>query len=112
MGGDFVKDGPVFPGEIRYELTMKNLIFAISLMTTSLVFACPDLSGTYAVCRSRNNVLIEGTDLIIKYIPVPHVDLFQISFLPDGSLTREEILISGNGVPAKKKLGGINRHQI
>ena len=100
MGGDSVKDRPVFPREFGYELSMKKLIFAISLITTS-AFACPDLSGTYSVCRSRNNILIEGTDLTVKYTPIPHVNLFQISFLPDGSSTREEILLPGNGVPVK-----------
>ncbi len=106
MGGDFTKDRPVFPREVGYEFPMKNLIFAISLITSSLAIACPDLSGTYAVCRSKNNVLIEGTDLTIKYIPIPHVNLFQISFLPDGTSEREEILLSGNGVPAKKSWVG------
>ena len=105
MGGNSAKDRPVFPREVRYELFMKKLIFAIALITTS-AFACPDLSGTYAVCRSQKNILIEGTDLIVKFIPIPHVGLFQFSFLPDGNSEREEMLISGNGVPAKKSWVG------
>lgn len=86
-----------FPREIRYELPMKNLIFAITLITSFSSFACPNLGGNYQVCRSQKNILIEGTDLKVQQIPVPHMSIFKFSMLPDGSREREEFTFAANG---------------
>lgn len=79
---------------------MKQIIIALFFVTTS-VFACPELEGDYAVCRSQRNILIEGTELKVKKIVVPGNTFYQFSFLADGNLEREEVFFPANGVPVK-----------
>ncbi len=78
-----------FPKEFGYELRMKKLIFAISLITTFSASACPDLGGNYQVCSSRNGILEEGS-LSVKQIPVPY-PVFHFS------MNGEEITFAATG---------------
>ena len=80
---------------------MKKLIMATILLTSFAQAACPDLSGHYALCRSHQNVLIEGTDLEVKKIDVPNNTFYKFSMLADGNLEREEITFPANGVTVK-----------
>lgn len=80
---------------------MKNIIFAISLISSFSTFACPNLGGNYQVCRSQKNILIEGTDLKVQQIPVPHMTIFKFSMLPDGSREHEEVMFVASGAQMK-----------
>lgn len=80
---------------------MKKLIPTLLFVTSFAHAACPDLSGHYAVCRSNRNVLIEGTDLVVKKIDVPGNTFYNFSMLADGYLEREEITFPANGVTVK-----------
>jgi hypothetical protein len=84
---------------------MKNIIFFISILTTS-VYGCPELGGNYQVCRSQKNILIEGTDLVVKQIPVPNMTVFKMSMLPDGSREREEVMFVASGAQMKDSWTG------
>lgn len=79
---------------------MKQLFTALLFVTTS-AFACPELQGDYAVCRSERNILIEGTALKVKKILVPGNTFYKFSFLADGNTEREEVFFPANGVPVK-----------
>lgn len=79
---------------------MKHLLFAVLFLSTAAGAACPELQGEYAVCRSRRNILIEGT-LTVKKINVPGNTFYQFSLLPDGTSEREEVFFPANGVPVK-----------
>lgn len=80
---------------------MKHLIFVMLFLSTAASATCPELQGEYAVCRSKKNILIEGTALTVKKIIVPGNTFFQFSYLPDGATSREEIFFPANGVPVK-----------
>lgn len=80
---------------------MKNLILIAASFTTLAHAACVDLSGTYYVCRSNQNVLIEGTDLTVKTIRVPGNTFYNFDFLSDGQAEREQLTFPANGVEVK-----------
>jgi len=81
---------------------MKQFFSALFFISTAATAAvCPDLQGEYALCRSKRNILIEGTALTVKKINVPGNTFYQFSFLPDGHSQREEIFFPANGVPVK-----------
>lgn len=80
---------------------MKNLTLILTLIVSSSTFACVDLSGTYAVCRTENNILIEGTDMVVKTISVPNNTFYQFDYLPDGYSSREKVLFPANRVEVK-----------
>lgn len=64
---------------------------------------CPNLTGQYAVCRSRSNVLIESTDLRVAQRSDSGIERYSISFLPDGSLQREAYELVADGVPVAEE---------
>lgn len=76
---------------------MKYLIFA-SAFISSVAMACPDLSGTYAVCRSKNNILIESTDLVVEQQVVNGDTHYSLSYLQDGTSQREGYTLIADGV--------------
>jgi hypothetical protein len=78
---------------------MKNLIFAISLISLPAL-SCPNLGGTYQVCRSQKNILIEGTDLKVEQYTGSSTAVFKMSMLPDGSRDREVTTLIANGSEA------------
>lgn len=78
---------------------MKTLMTALLFISTAAAATCPDLQGEYALCRSKRNILIEGTSLTVRKIVVPGNTFYQFSFLPDGQSNREEIFFPANGVP-------------
>ncbi len=80
---------------------MKKFPIILVFLTTFAQAACPDLAGHYALCRSNRNVLIEGTDMVVKKIDVPNNTFYKISMLADGNLEREEITFPANGVTVK-----------
>lgn len=80
---------------------MRRLVLLTSLFAFSAL-ACPDLTATYAVCRSKNNVMIESTDLRISQTAEAGVTRYQISFLADGSTSREAYELVANGIPVRE----------
>jgi hypothetical protein len=81
---------------------MKKLTLIVALISfNSFAFTCPDLSGKYAVCRSKKNILLEGTDLNVKKTEVPGNTFYSFSFLQDGNVERSQVLFPANGIPVK-----------
>ena len=80
---------------------MKKLILLLAVITFNSFAACVDLSGVYPLCRSHNNDLIEGVDMRVRKIDVPHNTFYEFDFLPDGDSTREKVLFPANGVQVK-----------
>lgn len=78
---------------------MKTFII-LSFISLSSFAACPDLSGHYPVCRSKENILIEGV-LSVKKIEVPGNTFYKMDLTPDGSSEVEEVFFPANGVPVK-----------
>lgn len=71
------------------------------LFTVNSFAACVDLSGTYAVCRTEKNILIEGTDMVVKTINVPNNTFYQFDYLPDGYSEREKVIFPANRVEVR-----------
>jgi hypothetical protein len=70
-------------------------------MSFSSFAACVDLSGEYSLCRSRNNILIEGSDMKVRKIDVPHNTFYSFDFLPDGNREREVLTFPANRTTVK-----------
>lgn len=82
---------------------MKKLIItALALISTS-VLACPDLAGNYSVCRSKNNILIESTDLVVEQTEVSGVTHYSISYLQDGTSDRQGYTLIADGQSVKEE---------
>lgn len=79
---------------------MKTFIL-LALISVNSFAACVDLSGEYALCRSRNNDLIEGVDMRVRKIDVPHNTFYEFDYLPDGQSEREKTFFPANGVQVK-----------
>lgn len=78
---------------------MKALSLSI-LFAALPAWSCPQLSGSYKVCRSKNNILIESTDLTVKQSRgVDGHERFAISFLQDGTTERQSYELVANQVP-------------
>lgn len=60
-------------------------------------FACPNLAGTYAVCRSQNHILTESTNLKVDQSTVDGVNHFAVSFLAEGASDRESYVLVADG---------------
>lgn len=80
---------------------MKYQILIPLLVTSFAHAACVDLQGEYSLCRSRNNVLIEGSDMKVKTINVPHNTFYSFDYLPDGHRERDVVTFPANRVPVK-----------
>lgn len=81
---------------------MKYLIVASILISTA-AFSCPDLSGTYAFCRSKNNILIESTDLVVDQQILNGITHYSLSYLQDGMTDRDGYTLIADGIPSKEE---------
>ncbi len=80
---------------------MKKITLLFAFISLHSYAACVDLSGHYAVCRTERNILIEGTDMVVKTIYLPGHTLYEFDYLPDGYSEREKVLFPANRNPAK-----------
>lgn len=81
---------------------MKALSLILAL-TSFRAFACPDLAGEFAVCRSKNNVSIEGVDMIVRNTMNEGVRHYTFDFLPDGYTERSKERYEVSRFPARKE---------
>lgn len=64
--------------------------------------ACPNLVGEYSVCRTKKNILIESTNLVVTETMNEGIKFIKFDTLPDGQNEREVTRYQITGKPIAK----------
>lgn len=75
---------------------MRALWPSIVFVSTS-VFACPDLSGKYAVCRSLNDNSVLSTDMIVTQTTRNKITTFNVAATNASTQERETEIYKADG---------------
>ncbi len=80
---------------------MKKILF-LAMFVVVHAQACPNLSGDYSVCRSKQNILIESTDMKAIQVTQNSITTYTFDSLPDGENQREIVTLMASGQSIKK----------
>jgi hypothetical protein len=80
---------------------MKYLSLIVCFISFSAM-ACPNFVGEYSVCRTKKNIMIESTNLIVTQTVVNGVKHIKFDTLPDGQNEREVTVFEISGKPVRK----------
>jgi hypothetical protein len=76
--------------------SMRSIVIA-TLLISSTAFACPDLAGTYAVCRSQTGASSGSTDMVITQQNLGSAAIYTVTSTDSETNVRQENSMNADG---------------
>lgn len=74
-----------------------HFLVALALLVSSSVFACPNLAGTYATCRSTTGQTPGSTNMVVTQSVTNKITTYQVSATNNETNEREHEIYKADG---------------